>query len=116
MKLDWTKILRFIPEDKRDEVLLTIRRHYMPEVTTNWPIVQDKDGVLRFKEDPMTVWLHSRTNLNDMVSACQHGFAGVWSRKKIKDFYRGMGYSLSGFGEVFTGKDDNWHTRKSETK
>jgi hypothetical protein len=110
--LDWDKILRFVDPDRRAEVRATIEEHYPDVVTTNHPIVETPESsngrVLRFKRDPMVRWIvdvalngSGRLTLNDLWVAKESDFGGKWSRRKLKQFYRDMGYSLCGFMEMF---------------
>lgn len=114
MSLDWDKILRFIEPGRRDEARKVIEEHYSDVVTNNHPVVEDPpepsgNRVLRFKADPMTRWIvdvamsgsGGRLTIHDLWVAFQNKHGGRWSRKKMMRFYREMGYSLCGFGEVF---------------
>ena len=58
------------------------------------------DQVLRFKKDPVIdfLWANRMVDLNILaVAAMKH----KWPLKYMMRFYRGLGYSLSGFGDIF---------------
>ena len=62
------------------------------------PIIQDEQGVIRYQLNPLVDWLQEHVSLNDMWRLYQHG---AWSREAFMQFYRDIGYSLSGFEEVW---------------
>lgn len=100
MELNWKKILEHVSPERREYVRELIEQEYADVVTTNWPVIET-GKTLRFREDPMTVWLKSKVDLNDMCVAYQKGETGTWDRERMKDFYRGMGYSLYSFRDIF---------------
>lgn len=58
-----------------------------------------KDGtVIRFKPNRAILFAQSRVNLNDMWVEAQRN---DWPTEDLKLFYRGMGYSLCGFLDIF---------------
>ena len=59
-----------------------------------------RDGVLRWEAGKLAVWIADRIDLNELAVAYQSGRYGI-SLKEYTKFYREMGYSLSGFIEIF---------------
>lgn len=60
------------------------------------------DGQLRFKPDPVINYIHRRarlTNLNDLCFAMDTD--QPTHRLSLRRFYRDIGYSLSGYLEIF---------------
>jgi hypothetical protein len=62
------------------------------------PIYEDEHGVIRWQPSKAVRWAADRINLNEMYVAYM---TGAFTKDEYKEFYRDMGYSLSGFGEVF---------------
>lgn len=109
--LNWDKILQFIPPKRRKVVKEISQETYWEVVTTNWPLVEEPPNergfrVLRFKADPMTEWMHTKINLGDLWKACY--LMKTWNRRRLEDYYRGLGYSLCGFAEVFRSGKPKW--------
>lgn len=98
MGVDMDKILEFIPADKKDYVRGLLEGEYADIVTTNHPVVY-KDGVLRWKADPLLRVLCDAEliDLNKIAHALYHGKI---SPDLYLDLNRRIGYSLSGFCEV----------------
>ncbi len=65
--------------------------------------VQDKHGTYRFKENKVVSWLLANTSLNNIVIAYQGGahHEGSVSMDELMMLYQDIGYSLSGYGDVF---------------
>jgi hypothetical protein len=63
-------------------------------------IIEDEHGIYRYEQNKLVNWLWESGNLdlNAMRVAYVHG---AFSRDEYMQFYRDMGYSLSGFEEVF---------------
>lgn len=59
------------------------------------------DGILRYKKKPIMRWLSDHIDLNAMWMAY---YEGEFTKKEFKQFYRNMGYSVSGFEEVWSDK------------
>src|SRR6266568_5737969 len=68
---------------------------------TKHPIVRDQDGVLRYQINPLIwwIWATKKVDINEMWLLYANG---MWSRDVFMQFYRDMGYSLSGFEEVWS--------------
>jgi hypothetical protein len=66
---------------------------------TTHPIVLDEQGVLRYVTNPLVRWLEDRVSLNDMWIVYRR--KGAWTREQFMQFYRDIGYSLSGFEEIW---------------
>lgn len=56
------------------------------------------DGTLRYKGVPIMRWLADHVDLNEMAVAHDRG---KFSTDEFKQFYRDIGYSLTGFEEIF---------------
>jgi hypothetical protein len=61
----------------------------------------DSHGVIRYKKKPIMRWLANNVDLNKMWIAY---YEGEFSKKEFKQFYRDMGYSESGYSEVWDDK------------
>ena len=79
----------------REEIPETVR---FSATLTDHPIIQDEQGVLRYKQNPLVCWLSGHIDLNEMWRSYGQG---TWSREAFMQFYRDIGYSLSGFEEVW---------------
>lgn len=64
------------------------------------PVFLDEQDTLRWKPNRLMQWLGDREPLpfNDMYVACDRGDFPV---ADLKRFYRDIGYSLSGYLEIF---------------
>lgn len=68
--------------------------------------VKTPDDVIRFRENKLFAWIldkamdgeKGRLSLNDVARAY---FKGEFSMDRLMDFYQGIGYSLSGFLDIF---------------
>jgi hypothetical protein len=82
-----------------DRKVLLQDEYYRRQVElTDYPIIEDRDGVYRYEEKPITRWLCSQVNLNQMAIAYQ---GGQFSTAEFMQFYREIGYSLCGFEEIW---------------
>ena len=77
--------------------------NYFPNAT----FIEDESGVYRFKSNKLIRWLIDNAhecgrkcpvNLNSMAIAYDHG---VFTLEEYMKFYQDLGYSLSGFMEIF---------------
>jgi hypothetical protein len=66
---------------------------------TNHPIIRDEHGVIRYQRNPLVCWLQEHSDLNAMWIAYRRHHS--WSTEAFMQFYRDIGYSLSGFEEVW---------------
>jgi len=82
----------------------------LDSVSKAYPLVRDRRGVLRFESLPVVALLAeyyaSRSeghNLNQLwlEAECNH-----WPVESVRILYRMMGYSLTGFVEIFADKGD----------
>jgi len=64
---------------------------------TDHPIERD-ENVLRYVAKPLMRWLCDTVGLNQMWAAYQHG---KFSQAEFMQFYRDIGYSLSGYEEIW---------------
>lgn len=81
-----------VPEDYK-EMLKTESHH-------QHLIIMDKNGVLRWKEDPFVSKLIRSTNLNLVIEGLyENGFDK--NSEIYRALYRKIGYSLSGYWEIF---------------
>ena len=63
-------------------------------------IIEDEQGTIRWKEDPFISRFIDGCNLNDIVRGLQSEGNGKNS-ELYRELYRKIGYSLSGYWEVF---------------
>lgn len=84
-----------LPQDLQDMYA------WLDDDAKNYP-VEWVDGVIRFKRNKCVDWCASRGILNDMWMAARKE---QWPKKDIQFFYRQIGYSLSGYGDI-TGWDN----------
>ena len=83
-----------------------VRKEDLPEEfqfqasLTEHPIIENEHGTLRYQANQLIDWLwkHQRIDLNELWRA--YG-TGAWSRREFMQLYRDLGYSLSGFEEVW---------------
>lgn len=82
-----------------------VKKDYLDHVLiSDHPIIEDKNGIFRYKAKPMMIWLCDQIDLNVMWRQFQYG---TFSRDEFMQFYRDIGYSLCGFEEVWGGAMDN---------
>lgn len=62
------------------------------------PVITDQDGVLRYKAKPLMRWLCNQIDLTTMWKAYKQN---LFSRTEFMQFYREIGYSLTGFEEIW---------------
>ena len=63
-------------------------------------IIRDENGTLRWKENPTVNQILERVNLNDLWVLLS--IMGLDKNSEaIRNLYRGMGYSISGYWEIF---------------
>jgi len=77
------------------------------------PLVRDKHGIVRFKENPLVRWLldNGGKDLNDLsMAAQQHG----WSDADQQQFAQLIGYSVSGYSELHYVDDDAYEVALAE--
>lgn len=86
--IDWAEVAEI--SDDYKEILETEKHH-------QHPIVKDEQGVIRWKEDPLVRFLVDCGDLNRIVGMMN------WNknREMYRELYRKMGYSLSGYWEIF---------------
>lgn len=70
----------------------------LDEESKQAPLERSSDGVLRFVPSRPIQFAASRISLNDMWVEAQRN---RWPDADMRRFYRGMGYSLCGFSEIF---------------
>ena len=58
----------------------------------------DQEGVQRYKKKPIMRWLGDAVDLNDMWIAFHRG---AFPEDEFRQFYRDIGYSLTGFDDVW---------------
>lgn len=77
-----------------------LREHYADILVAfpNAVICLDGGGVLRFRQSALARWIGNHISLNEMVIDCQRGEFPI---EELIQFYMDMGYSLSGFVDVF---------------
>lgn len=90
---------------------------FQAKITTH-PIIQDKDGVFRYQSNRLVRWLFGTGNL-DLNAMRVAYFHSAFSKEEYMQFYRDLGYSLSGFDEVFSEElsemeeQGAWHGRNT---
>jgi len=63
-------------------------------------VIEDEHGTLRWEEDPVVSRLINNINLNDLwVLFMKMGLTK--NSEPVRKLYRDMGYSLSGYWEIF---------------
>lgn len=103
------KIRRIVPKDD-----VTLLEHYGDLITiqpASVMIIEDERGVYRFAQNQLYCWLleNGEVDLNSMCIAYQMGH---FTLEEYMEFYRGIGYSLSGFEEIFG--DVLWPEKEGE--
>jgi hypothetical protein len=80
---------------------------------TNHPVVLVEDAVIRYKENSAIRWMmdHKSTDLNQMWIAYRRDEI---DRDDFMHFYRDLGYSLAGFGEVWGDELDELTAQHSQ--
>ncbi len=63
-------------------------------------IIKDNHGTIRWQEDPFVRRFTDGCNLNDIVSGF-HDKGNGKNSEIYREFYRKIGYSLSGYWEIF---------------
>ncbi len=100
----------------RQETL--INREDLPEAyqfqasITSHPVIRDEQGVIRYQVNPLVEYLHEHVSMNDMVLLYQRG---AWSQEQFMQFYRDIGYSLSGFNEVWGEELDEMESEMAQS-
>jgi hypothetical protein len=88
----------------RDQVLETGDIHYaavlFSETHHDHEIIRDDSGVLRWKENHQATRLLKRVDFNDLVMLF-HSLGYDKNSEVFRKLYRDIGYSLSGYWEVF---------------
>ena len=68
----------------------------------NHEIVRDENGTVRWKSDPVIAGMITKTvNLNDLWYIMFHTMGLTKNSEQVRQLYRDMGYSLSGYWEIF---------------
>lgn len=98
------KTLKPVPQEDLPEWA-----QFQASLTTH-PIILDEQGVLRYAANPLICWLQERVSINDMWIA--YARSGAWTREQFMQFYRDIGYSLSGFEEVWGEELDKMETER----
>jgi hypothetical protein len=63
-------------------------------------VIEDEHGTLRWKEDPMVCKIIDKGILNDLWYLF-HTMGLTKNSEEVRKLYRDMGYSLSGYWEIF---------------
>jgi hypothetical protein len=89
---------RMVP--RNDPVLVKHYSDLMEVQPLDAQVVEDDEGVYRWREDKLIRWLvdSEEVDLNKVSIAYQ---IGKFTLQEYMKFYRGLGYSLSGFIETF---------------
>ena len=68
----------------------------------NHEIIRDQNGTIRWKGDPAMANIISKTvNLNDLWYIMFFSMGLTKNSEEVRKLYRDMGYSLSGYWEIF---------------
>lgn len=94
-------IKRIVPHD--DSVLVKDYSDLMEKMPPDVVIVEDMDGTYRFQPNKLIQWLVSQRGV-DLNRMCMAYGQGRFTLEEYMEFYRGMGYSLDGFCEIFADK------------
>lgn len=78
-------------------------------------VIEDANGTLRWKEDPTVNEILDRVNLNDLWMLF-YGMGLTKNSEEVRKLYRDMGYSLSGYWEIFYWDMNNEDARKYKPK
>ena len=78
-------------------------------------VIEDEQGTLRWKSDPSVLALLGRVNLNDIWIAFHH-MGLTKNSEEVRKLYRDMGYSLSGYWEIFYWDMNNEDAHKYKPK
>jgi hypothetical protein len=100
---------------KELEHIETYKEIFDREPHHNHEIVETEDGSIRWKEDPAVKTIISRTNLNDLW-VLFHYMGLTKNSEEVRKLYRDMGYSLSGYWEIFHWEMNNEEARKYKPK
>ncbi|WP_339145134.1 hypothetical protein [Pseudoalteromonas galatheae] len=87
-----------LPDDFSD--MMQTEQHHEHE------IVKDEHGVLRWRSDPFIEQFANDCSLNDIVRGF-HSNGNGKNNESYRELYRKMGYSLSGYWEVFYWEANN---------
>jgi hypothetical protein len=82
------------------------KRILATEVNHNHPLVQDVNGAIRWKEDPDVRAIMEKIGLNDIVRLF-HSLGYDKNSEPYRKLYRDIGYSLSGYWEIFYWEANN---------
>lgn len=107
-----TNAVRLIPKAKKREIRQKLADFFSDLIAeTDHPVVLDKHGTLRWKESTAVQWVqeHAMRRCFELkigdgdLNAFGMAVGEKITKKDAKQFYREMGYSLSGFAEI-------WHS------
>lgn len=89
---------QYVPPEDWPESLL-----WQAQFAKDHPVYRDQENVLRYEPNPLIMWMLEHANgqisLNDMWIAFLRG--DTFTRDEFMEFYRDIGYSLSGFDEIW---------------
>ena len=78
-------------------------------------VIEDEQGTLRWKSDPTVREVLDRVNLND-IWMLFYKMGLTKNSEEVRKLYRDMGYSLSGYWEIFYWEMNNEDARKYKPK
>ena len=79
---------------------IAYKKIFKKESHHDHPVVNDGSGTLRWQSDPTVQNLVDRMNLNDIWILFHH-MGLTKNSEEVRKLYRDMGYSLSGYWNVF---------------
>lgn len=86
----------------------------------NHEIIRDQNGTVRWKDDPRINEMITKTvNLNDLWYIMFVSMGLTKNSEEVRKLYRDMGYSLSGYWEIFfweANNEDAPEYRKSQLR
>jgi hypothetical protein len=79
------------------------------------PVIEDEHGTVRWKVNPAVRAIIDKTNLNDLwILFMSMGLTK--NSEEVRKLYRDMGYSLSGYWEIFYWDMNNEDAHKYKPK
>lgn len=107
-------LLKCHNEAEREETVSVILDHYVDFIAvaeeTGSRFWLDEHGVLRWEPDPLVNYLHETFIGNPSLRQFHDGLNDMWTdmlwkrgltEKQMRRYYRGIGYSLCGYADVW---------------
>ena len=110
--IDWTKVLRFIPEDKQSQVCGIIESYYLDLMEDDWP-VEYKSTCIRWKKLTLVDWTPDTNASVDYNRYYVDTLKGHVTRWEYRASMRASGYSLAGYADLSLVQD--WLATKEKS-